>query len=66
VGAVKRAGQNAYTVVDAYVARTGHRIRPFLQLTNMSNASYEEILHVPTPGRGVVGGIEVVVFGPFN
>ncbi len=66
VGAVKREGRSAYAVVDAYVARAGHRVRPFLQLTNLTNASYEEIPRVPMPGRGIVGGIEVVVFGPFK
>jgi iron complex outermembrane receptor protein len=52
-------------VVDAYLARQG-RVRPFLQLTNLTNASYQEILGVPMPSRGVVAGVEWVVFGPHN
>jgi iron complex outermembrane receptor protein len=66
VGAAQRRGRNAYSVVDAYLARTGRRIRPFLHLTNLTNARYEEIAGVPMPGRGIVGGIELVVFGPFH
>ena len=66
VGAVQRLGRDAYPVVDAYRARTGHRIRPFLHLTNLTNARYEETAGVPMPGRGIVGGIELVVFGPIH
>lgn len=66
VGAVQRLGRDAYPVVDAYLARTGHRIRPFLHLTNLTNARYEETAGVPMPGRGIVGGIELVVFGPIH
>jgi iron complex outermembrane receptor protein len=66
VGSAQRLGRDAYTVIDAYLARTGRRIRPFLQLTNLTNARYEEIPRVPMPGRGIVGGIELVAFGPFN
>jgi iron complex outermembrane receptor protein len=65
VGETKRVGQGAYMVVDAYLARQG-RVRPFLQLTNLTNASYQEILGVPMPSRGVVAGVEWVVFGPHN
>ena len=63
VGAVKRGGRDPYAVVDLYVARGG-RVRPFLHLTNLANASYEEILGVPMPGRGIVGGLEWVLWGP--
>jgi iron complex outermembrane receptor protein len=65
VGETKRVGQGAYMVVDAYLARQG-RVRPFLQLTNLTNASYQEIRGVPMPSRGVVAGVEWVVFGPHN
>jgi iron complex outermembrane receptor protein len=64
VGATKRAARDAYAVADVYLARGGHRVRPFLQLTNLTNSSYEEILHVPMPGRAIVGGLELVLFGP--
>ena len=35
-------------------------LRPFLQLTNLTAARYEEIPSVPMPGRGIVGGLELV------
>ena len=64
VGAAQRLGRSAYAVVDAYLARSGGRLRPFLQISNLSSVRYEEIPGVPMPGRGVVGGLEWVVFGP--
>jgi iron complex outermembrane receptor protein len=63
-GAVQRLGRDAYPLLDAYLARGSGRLRPFLQLTNLTGSVYEEILGVPMPGRGIVGGVEVVVFGP--
>jgi hypothetical protein len=41
-------------------------MRPFLHLTNLTGTSYEEILRVPMPGRGIAGGVEWVLFGPSN
>jgi hypothetical protein len=32
-----------------------------VKLTNLGNASYEEISGVVMPGRGIVGGLSVVV-----
>jgi iron complex outermembrane receptor protein len=64
VGAAQRLGRRAYAVADAYLARTRGRLRPFLQISNLSSVRYEEIPGVPMPGRGVVGGLEWVVFGP--
>ena len=66
VGATERVGRDPYAVVDLYLARTGHRMRPFLHLTNLTGTSYEEILRVPMPGRGIAGGVEWVLFGPSN
>ncbi len=63
VGAVQRYGRDPYAVADLSVARGG-RLRPFLHLTNLAGARYEEILGVPMPGRGVAGGLEWVLWGP--
>jgi hypothetical protein len=41
------------------VARTSGRIRPYLQMTNLSNTGYEEIVGVRMPGRSFVGGVEL-------
>lgn len=63
LGIVQRYTRSAYGVWDVYGASTRGRIRPFLQLTNLTSTTYEEIPRVPMQGRGVVGGIEVLVWG---
>lgn len=62
LGIVDRLGRDPYALWDVYGAATRGRIRPFLQFTNGSNASYQEIPGVAMPGRAVVGGLEVVVW----
>ena len=52
----------SYGLWDVYAARTGSRIRPFLQLSNVTGTSYEEIPRVPMPGRSILGGFELLVF----
>jgi iron complex outermembrane receptor protein len=63
VGALQRLERDTYALWDVYVAENRGRIHPFLQLTNLTNTLYEEIRGVPSPKRGVVGGVEFVVFG---
>jgi iron complex outermembrane receptor protein len=41
------------------VAWTRSRIRPYVQLTNLTNTSYEEILGVNMPGRAAMAGVEI-------
>ena len=62
VGAVQRYARNVYGVADVYLARTKGRVHPFIQLTNLTDTLYQEIFGVAMPGRGVMGGIDVVVF----
>jgi iron complex outermembrane receptor protein len=62
LAAVQRYGQNAYFLGDLYLAQSSWRVRPFLQLRNVTNTSYEEILGVPMPGRSIVAGLEVSIF----
>ena len=61
LGVVERYQQTAYPVWDASIARSSGRIRPYLQMTNLSNTGYDEILNVRMPGRSFVGGLEVVL-----
>jgi iron complex outermembrane receptor protein len=61
-GVTKRFGRDMYSVWDFYVARYGNRVRPFVQFSNLGGSVYEEIPGVPMPGRGVMGGVEVVLF----
>jgi iron complex outermembrane receptor protein len=59
LGAVKRYGLNPYALWDVSIAWTKTRIRPYLQLTNLTNTSYEEIMGVNMPGRAALAGIEI-------
>ena len=59
-GVTQRLGRDSYATGDLYLARAGRRLRPFLQLTNVTGARYEEIPMVPMPGRGICGGVEYV------
>ncbi len=59
LGVVKRYQLNPYALWDVSVAWTSHRIRPYVQLTNLTNTSYEEIIGVNMPGRAILGGVEI-------
>jgi len=61
LGAIERFASDPYAVVDLYVASTRGRLRPFLQLGNLTDTVYQEIFGVPMPGRSVVGGFELLL-----
>ncbi len=61
LGAVQRFGRDTYAVVDAYAARARGSVRPFVQLTNLNDAVYQEIFGVPMPGRAAMVGLEFVL-----
>ena len=61
LGAVQRYQQRAYPVWDESLAREAGRVRPYLQMTNLCNTGYDEILNVRMPGRGFVGGLEIEI-----
>ncbi|MGA9667865.1 MAG: TonB-dependent receptor [Terracidiphilus sp.] len=61
LGVVQRYQQTAYPVWDESLARSSGRIRPYLQMTNLSNTGYDEILNVRMPGRSFVGGVEIAI-----
>jgi len=63
IGVVNRVARDPYAVWDVYLAQVNWRVRPFLQFANLTDARYEEIQGVVMPGRSVVGGIEIAVFG---
>ncbi len=58
VGVVDRLSSDPYAVWDASAAWAKGRVRPFLQLTNITSTVYDEIPAVPLPKRGVLGGIQ--------
>jgi len=46
---------------DESVAREAGRVRPYVQMTNLSNTGYDEILNVRMPGRSFVGGVGIAI-----
>jgi iron complex outermembrane receptor protein len=63
VGALQRLQRDPYAVLDVYAARGRGNVRPFVHVTNLTDTAYMEILGVAMPGRGVLAGVEIVVFG---
>jgi iron complex outermembrane receptor protein len=61
VGVTNRYNQKAYALWDADVAWTRWRVRPYLQFSNLTNTSYQEIVNVAMPGRTLLGGVELCV-----
>jgi vitamin B12 transporter len=59
LGVTQRYQQTPYPVWDASLARETGRIHPFLQLSNLTNTGYQEIIGVPMPGRSITGGMEI-------
>jgi iron complex outermembrane receptor protein len=66
LGVVNRFAHDPYAVWDASASCITGRVRPFLQLTNLTNTIYEEIPAIAMPSRGVVGGIEWVLARPHH
>jgi iron complex outermembrane receptor protein len=61
VAVTERYHQTPYAVWDLSFSRpTGH-VQPYLQLTNLSNTGYQEIVGVPMPPRALTGGVEIVL-----
>jgi vitamin B12 transporter len=61
VGVEQHVGQTAYPVWDMGIAKQRGWIRPYLQIANLSNTGYAEILApsaVPMPPRSFTGGLE--------
>lgn len=63
IGVVNRLARDPYAVWDASVSYSTGHIRPFLQLTNLTNTVYQEIPAVAMPSRGVLGGVEWIFLG---
>ncbi|MBS1815126.1 MAG: TonB-dependent receptor [Acidobacteria bacterium] len=61
LGVTQRFQRDPYATVDLSVAREKGIIRPYLQMTNLSNTGYEEIKGVRMQGRAFVGGVDIVL-----
>jgi outer membrane cobalamin receptor len=59
LGVVQRFERSAYAVSDMSIIRAEGRLRPYVRMSNLTNAGYEEIVGVRMPGRGFVGGLEI-------
>lgn len=59
VGALERRARSPYALWDVSLAWRRSRLRPFVQLSNLSNTRYQEILSVAMPGRAFLAGIEI-------
>jgi iron complex outermembrane receptor protein len=60
LGVVQRFQQSPYAVWDTSLSRQIGWFRPYLQMTNLTNTGYQEIVDVRMPGRGFAGGVEMV------
>jgi iron complex outermembrane receptor protein len=63
IGIENRLQHYPYTIWDASAGYSTGRVRPYLQLTNITNADYQEVLAVAMPSRGIMGGIELILAG---
>ncbi|MBI1895313.1 MAG: TonB-dependent receptor [Acidobacteria bacterium] len=61
-GALQRLAREPYAVVDLYAAWSRGRFHPFVQVTNVTDTFYQEVLGVDMPGRAAMVGIEVTAF----
>jgi len=61
-GVTQRYQRDSYMLWEVGASYQGNRVRPFLQLANITNHAYEEIPGVAMPGRSVIGGVELVVW----
>jgi vitamin B12 transporter len=59
LGVVQRYQKDPYAVLDESLVREAGRWHPYLQMTNLTNTGYQEIIGVRMPGRAFVGGIEL-------
>jgi iron complex outermembrane receptor protein len=59
VVAVQRYGIGPYPLVEWTVGRQFQYLKPYLQLTNLTDTKYAEIAGVAMPGRGFIAGMEL-------
>jgi iron complex outermembrane receptor protein len=62
IGVVQRFTRDPYAVWDVFLAAAHSRMRPYLQVTNITATRYEEIPRVAMPGRAIVAGIDIVAW----
>jgi iron complex outermembrane receptor protein len=63
-GVLNRRGRDPYGLWNIDAAYVGGRWHPFLQISNLTGTSYQEILGINMPGRTVIGGVEMLFARP--
>lgn len=58
IGVLDRYASNPYPLVELAAERQFPHIKPFVQLSNLTNTAYEEIPGVRMPGRSYLAGVE--------
>ena len=58
LGVLKRLGRPPYALFDVSAGYSKGRLHPFLRLTNLGDARYQEIEGVAMPGRAAMAGVE--------
>ncbi len=58
IGVLQRYGRDPYPLIELSAERTFRYVKPFVQLTNVTNTGYEEIPGVRMPGRAAIAGME--------
>ena len=58
---VNRIDRGVSPVWDASFVYEGRVVQPYVQMTNLSNTGYQEIIGVPMPGRAFAGGVQIVL-----
>ena len=62
LGVLNRRARDPYALWDIDAGWTARRVRPFLQLGNVTSTQYQEVAGIAMPGRSIVGGVEFVLF----
>jgi iron complex outermembrane receptor protein len=58
IGVLQRYQRDPYPLIELSAERTFQYVKPFVQLTNLTNTGYEEIPGVRMPGRAAIAGVE--------
>jgi iron complex outermembrane receptor protein len=62
LGVLNRRARDPYALWDIDAGWNTRRLRPFLQVGNITGTQYQEVAGIVMPGRSIMGGIEVVLF----
>jgi iron complex outermembrane receptor protein len=62
LGILNRRARDPYALWDINAGWNSRRVRPFLQIGNVTATAYQEVAGIPMPARSIVGGLELVLF----